>query len=72
MSRYSGDLSKHYANFVVASRSASPAVTQARSMLVNVSRFKTVQAQVHEFVEAEFERSRTPSSCMPIFSAAPT
>lgn len=30
-----------------------------RSMLVNVSRFKKVQAQVHELVEAEFERIKT-------------
>ncbi|MFG1819512.1 Z1 domain-containing protein [Kribbella sp. NPDC049174] len=30
--------------------------TSARAMLVNVSRFKRVQAQVHELVEAEFHR----------------
>lgn len=29
--------------------------TSARSMLVNVSRFKRVQSQVHELVEAEFQ-----------------
>ena len=30
--------------------------TSARAMLINVSRFKHVQAQVHELVEAEFHR----------------
>lgn len=30
--------------------------SSARAMLVNVSRFKKVQAQVHELVEAEFQR----------------
>lgn len=32
---------------------------QPRSMLVNVSRFKLVQRQVHELVEAEFERVKS-------------
>lgn len=33
--------------------------TSPRSMLVNVSRFKNVQAQVHGMVEAEFERIKS-------------
>jgi len=32
--------------------------SSARSMLVNVSRFKNVQAQVHELVEAEFQKMK--------------
>lgn len=32
--------------------------SSARAMLVNVSRFKKVQAQVHELVEAEFQKIR--------------
>lgn len=32
--------------------------SSARAMLVNVSRFKNVQAQVHELVEAEFQKMK--------------